>query len=422
MDDSDDRLALEQQLLRAPFDAALRARYADALLAAAAWDEALQQAELLQQQGPQSPAGPLRAARALLGRGEREEALRRYGQARRLEGFAPDDALEALVAEAQPSNEAPGHGAGRPRLQVVGGGGAAADVRAIQQVSEEKVRFSSIVGMEDLKKTIRLKIIEPYLNPGLFARFRMGSGGGLLLYGAPGCGKTMLARAVANECSAAFVPVGISDVLNMYVGESERNLAAMFDKARSQAPAVLFFDELDALAYARSKSQGNTTRTVVNEFLSQLDGIGRENRGVLVLAATNMPWDVDGAMKRPGRFSRQVFVPPPDAAARAEMLRIKLTGVPVEADLSLDVVARRAEHYSGADIDGLIELAKESALHDSLGGKERGLTAADFDAALERMQPSTLDWLRTVRNVVKYAGDDGSYKDVEQYLKRVKLL
>jgi transitional endoplasmic reticulum ATPase len=143
---------------------------------------------------------------------------------------------------------------------------------------------------------------------------------------------------------------------------------------------------------------------------------------VLVLAATNMPWDVDGAMKRPGRFSRQVFVPPPDAAARAEMLRIKLTGVPAEADLSLDAVARRAEHYSGADIDGLIELAKESALHDSLGGQERGLTAADFDAALERMQPSTLDWLRTVRNVVKYAGDDGSYKDVEQYLKRVKLL
>jgi transitional endoplasmic reticulum ATPase len=417
--DPNDRLALEQQRLRAPFDAALRARYADALLAAAAWDEALQQAELLAQQGPQSAAGPLRAARALLGRGEREEALRRYGLARRLEGFEPDEALEALLAEAQPLNEAP---AARPRLQVVGSGGAAAEVRAIQQVSEEKVRFSSIVGMEELKKTIRLKIIEPYLNPGLFARFRMGSGGGLLLYGAPGCGKTMMARAVANECSAAFVPVGISDVLNMYVGESERNLAAMFDKARAQAPAVLFFDELDALAYARSKSQGNTTRTVVNEFLSQLDGIGRENRGVLVLAATNMPWDVDGAMKRPGRFSRQIFVPPPDAAARAEMLRIKLTGVPVEVDLSLDTLARRAEHYSGADIDGLIELAKESALHDSLGGQERGLSAADFEAALQQMQPSTLDWLRTVRNVVKYAGDDGSYKDVEQYLKRVKLM
>ncbi|WP_395703212.1 ATP-binding protein [Aquabacterium sp.] len=422
----DDRAALEQQLLRQPFDAALRRRYAESLLREQAWDEALTQAELLAQQQPLKPEGALLAAQALLGRGEREAALKRYDEARTLAGFAPLPALEALGAQAVPANDAPlAAKPAAPRLQLVGAGegaGAPAEVRAIQQVSEEKVRFSSIVGMDELKKTIRLKIIEPYLKPGLFARFRMGSGGGLLLYGAPGCGKTMLARAVANECNAAFVAVGISDVLNMYLGESERNLAAMFDKARAQAPCVLFFDELDALAYARAKAHGNTTRTVVNEFLSQLDGIGRENHGVLVLAATNMPWDVDGAMKRPGRFSRQIFVPPPDAAARAEMLRIKLTGVPMEADLSIETVARRAEHYSGADIDGLIEMAKESALADSLDGAERGLNAADFEHALARMQPSTLDWLRTVRNVVKYAGEDGSYKDVEQYLKRVKLL
>ncbi|HSW04987.1 ATP-binding protein, partial [Aquabacterium sp.] len=417
MSDADDRATLEQQLLRDPFNAALRERYAEALLAACDWDPALTQAQLLAQQFAGRAAGGLLAARALLGRGEREAALLRYTQARALEGFAPVDALEALVAQAQTATDAPSPKAGGARLQLVGAP-AAAEVRAIQQVPEEKVRFSSIVGMEDLKKTIRLKIIEPYLNPGLFARFRMGSGGGLLLYGAPGCGKTMLARAVANECNAGFVSVGISDVLNMYLGESERNLAAMFDKARSQAPCVLFFDELDALAYARSKAQSSSTRTVVNEFLSQLDGIGRENRGVLVLAATNMPWDVDGAMKRPGRFTRQIFVPPPDAAARAEMLRIKLTGVPAEPDLKLDGIAARAEHYSGADIDGLIDLAKESALADSLSGTERGLSAADFDDALRQMQPSTLDWLRTVRNVVKYAGDDGSYKDVEQYLKR----
>jgi len=143
---------------------------------------------------------------------------------------------------------------------------------------------------------------------------KAGSGGGILLYGPPGCGKTMLARAVANECNAAFVAVGISDVLNMWLGESERNLAAQFEKARAQQPCVLFFDELDALAYARSKAGSASARTVVNEFLTQLDGIGRENRGVLVLAATNMPWDVDPAMKRPGRFSRQIFVPPPDLA------------------------------------------------------------------------------------------------------------
>lgn len=396
MNPDDELPALEQQLLRDPFDAALRARYVEALLKAQRWDDALAQAELLQRQAPDDPRAALLVLQARRGRAEPEP---------------PPEAPRVAVGPA-----------GATHLQLVGAAAPAAELRSIQQVSEEKVRFSSIVGMDALKQTIRIKIIEPYLKPGLFARFRMNSGGGLLLYGAPGCGKTMLARAVANECNAAFVSVGISDVLNMYLGESERNLAAMFDKARAQAPCVLFFDELDALAYARSKAHSNSARTVVNEFLSQLDGIGRENKGVLVLAATNMPWDVDGAMKRPGRFSRQIFVPPPDAAARAEMLRIKLTGVPLEADVSPEAIARRAEHYSGADIDGLIELAKESALAASLGGQERGLALADFELALGQMQPSTLDWLRTVRNVVKYAGEDGSYKDVEQYLRQVKLL
>jgi transitional endoplasmic reticulum ATPase len=412
MDDTIDLQTLEQRLLRTPFDAALRTQYANTLLESGLAEQALEQAELLCQQLPGQAVGPLLAARALAERNELQLALTRYAQAKSLPGCEPVERLEQLMATAVPHEG--------PRLQLVSPDGGA-KVQAIQQVREEKVRFSSIVGMEALKKTIRLKIIDPYLNPGLFARFRMASGGGILLYGPPGCGKTMIARAVANECNAEFVSVGISDVLNMWLGESERNLAAMFERARREAPCVLFFDELDALAYARSKAGSSSARTVVNEFLSQLDGIGRENRGVLVLAATNMPWDVDDAMKRPGRFSRQIFVSPPDADARREMLRIKLVGVPCEA-IDLDRLAARTEHYSGADIDGLIEVAKESALADSLSGTERGLTMADFDAALAQLQPSTLDWLRTVRNVVKYAGDDGTYKEVEQYLKRVKLL
>jgi SpoVK/Ycf46/Vps4 family AAA+-type ATPase len=232
----------------------------------------------------------------------------------------------------------------------------------------------------------------------------------------------MIARAVANECNAEFITVGISDVLNMWLGESERNLASLFDKARAQAPCVLFFDEIDALAYSRSKAHSEHTRTVVNEFLAQLDGMGRDNRSVLILAATNMPWDVDPAMKRPGRFARQIFVPPPDADARRKMLEIKLAGVPQE-NLNLSALAQRTANFSGADIDGVIELAKEAALHDAvLNQNERPLGQADFDEALAQMQPSTLDWLRTARNLVKYAGDDGSYRDVEAYLKKAKPL
>jgi uncharacterized protein (TIGR02996 family) len=414
MSDTLTREQAEQALLADPFDHTTRLAYARLLLEQGDAAAALRQAELVERQAPGDAAAAVLRARTLQALDRLPEALQAYNGARKRFGFQPDEALEALSQQGVPA------GGGGPKLQLVSGG--ASVVRAIQQVPEEKVRFSSIAGMQDLKKTIRLKIIEPFLHPGLFARFRSKAGGGILLYGPPGCGKTMMARAVANECSAEFISVGISDVLNMWLGESERALAFLFEKARSQAPCVLFFDELDALAYSRAKASTNTTRTVVNEFLNQLDGLGHDNRDVLVLAATNMPWDVDSAMKRPGRFARQIFVPPPDAEARREMLQHKLTGVP-QQDLDVEQLAVRTRHFSGADIDGLIELAKEHCLADCLAdGKERPLQPQDFEQALQALQPSTLDWLRSVRNVVKYAGDDGTYAEVERYLKQEKLL
>jgi transitional endoplasmic reticulum ATPase len=408
------RSTLEQELLRNPFDTELRAKYAATLLEEADADSALAQYELLAQQQPQHAPWHIGAARALAALDRTAEAVFRYSKARQLNAFEADQGLETLAAKARRTTTT-------SSLQLVTGN-TNTNVVSIQRVPEERVRFSSIVGMEDLKKTIRIKIIEPFLNPGLFQRFRKQAGGGILLYGPPGCGKTMIARAVANECNAQFLSVGIADVLNMWIGESERNLSAIFEKARAQSPCVLFFDELDALAYSRSKAHSEHTRTVVNEFLSQLDGVGKDNKSVLILAATNMPWDVDPAMKRPGRFSRQIFVPPPDAEARLRMLEVKLTGVPCEA-LDLRSLAGQMNHFSGADVDGLIELATESALEDTvLSGRERPVTQADFTKALSMIQSSTQEWLRTARNLVKYAGDDGSYRDVEGYLKQTKML
>lgn len=277
--------------------------------------------------------------------------------------------------------------------------------------------------MDVLKKTLRLQIIEPFLKPRLFQRFRKSAGGGVLLYGPPGCGKTMIARAVATECRANFITVGISEILSMWKGESERNLAAIFEKARAEAPCVLFFDELDALAYARSKSSTETSRTIVNEFLAQMDGFEQNNASVLVLAATNMPWDVDAAMKRLGRFPRQIFVPPPDVDARLAMLSMKLGEVPSE-NLDLSAIATRAKQYSGADLDGLIDLAKEAALADIIasGDEQRRITQQDLYTALEHMTPSTIDWLQTARNLVKFGGRDTGYRDVERYLKQERML
>jgi len=358
-------------------------------------------------------------ARALLAASRETDALAQYDLARKANATPPLDEFERLRAP-PPAPTTPREPV---KLTVVPGARSAEVVSIARPVAvADKTRFIHIAGMDDLKKSIRLQIIEPFINPGLFAKFRKKAGGGILLYGPPGCGKTMLARAVANECNASFLAIGISEILSMWQGESERNLALMFDKARSQKPCVMFFDELDALAFARSKASSDVSRKIVNEFLSQLDGFDSANDQVLILAATNMPWDVDPAMKRPGRFARQVFVPPPDAVARTRIIELALESVP-HGTVDAAAIARATEQFSGADVDALVERAKEYVLTEYLETRrEREITQEDLGRAAAELVPTTQDWLRTARNLVKYAGGDDTYRDLERYLKANKLL
>jgi len=411
---SGSREELERALLSNPFNVELRTQYAQLLLESGDPQAAFAQFELLLSQSATNATAQVGAALALLQLGRDSEALQRYASARNTPGFASDPTLESRLEKAKPAAPA--------RFAVVQGGKSDTVVNFAPPPGRARIGFADIAGLEDLKRTVRLQIIEPFLEPGIFAKFKKQAGGGVLLYGPPGCGKTMVARAVATECRAEFISIGIADVLSMWIGESERNLASLFDKARHSRPCVLFFDEIDALAYSRSKAQSEHTRQVVNEFLAQLDGFGADNQGVLILAATNMPWDVDSAMKRPGRFSRSVFVPPPDAPARARIVELKLAGVPHE-NIDSRAIGAATAHFSGADIEGVVELAKDYVLEEYVSNStERSIRQDDLVRAAKGMQPSTLDWLRTARNLVKYAGADASYSDVEKYLKTHKLV
>ena len=184
------------------------------------------------------------------------------------------------------------------------------------------LRLADVGGMEQVKQRLELSFLGPIRNPQLASAFGATAAGGLLLYGPPGCGKTFIARAVAGEIGARFSEFGVADVLDMWTGSSERNLAQIFAAARRNAPCVLFFDEVDALGHKRSHlTTSSSMRNTVNQLLSEMDSLGGRNDGVFVLGATNHPWDVDSALRRPGRFDRMLLVLPPDGAAREAILR-----------------------------------------------------------------------------------------------------
>ncbi len=299
-----------------------------------------------------------------------------------------------------------------PKLKVIDGVGHKKSVKKVK----EQVTFADVAGLDDLKKTINLRIISPFYNKGLFAKFRKKVGGGVLLYGPPGCGKTFIAKATAGECKANFYPVHITDILSGYTVESEKNLKNFFDKARFQKPSIMFFDEVDTLGYSRSLSSANT-RSLINTFLTEMEGIDTSTDEVLVMAATNTPWDVDNALKRPGRFDRLIFVAPPDEKARKQIFQLKLKGRYAE-DIDVTTLAAQTEFFSGADIENVIELATENVLAEILTtGNERPITTNDLLYVLKDLQPSTLEWLRTAKNYVKYSNQTGLYNDVEKYLR-----
>jgi SpoVK/Ycf46/Vps4 family AAA+-type ATPase len=438
--------ALREALRASPNNSALRLHFAETLLSHGRGEEAEKEfreglaqlpnsipmklglARAFFQQGKHSlalvtvedllknPNAPARAfllhAKLLAGMGEIEQAVSEYKAAVERDPAVKDAEFAARL----------GIGMDPEESEVVEGKVRAAsaedeDAPPQRDIEKPKITFNDIGGMEKVKEEIRLKIIHPLSHADLYKAYGKQIGGGILMYGPPGCGKTYLARATAGEIKAAFISVGINDVLEMWIGNSERNLHSLFEQARDHKPCVLFFDEVDALGASRGDMRHHAGRQLINQFLAEMDGVKTSNEGVLILAATNAPWHLDSAFRRPGRFDRVLFVPPPDAEARAAILRLHCKGKPVE-EIDHVHLGKRTDHFSGADLKAVVDVAVERKLQEALKtGVPKPLTTKDLLSAANGLKPTTKEWFATARNYALYSNQGGIYDDILQYLK-----
>ena len=282
--------------------------------------------------------------------------------------------------------------------------------------------LADVAGLDEVKQRLEAAFLAPMRNPELRKLYGKSLRGGLLLYGPPGCGKTFIARAVAGELGARFITVSFADLIDMFVGRSERNIHELFEVARRNAPCVVFLDEVDAIGQKRSQLRNTPMRSAVNQLLLELDDVASDNTGVFLLAATNHPWDVDSALRRPGRFDRTLLVLPPDGQAREGVFRYHLRDRPV-AGIDLAKLSRLTDGYSGADIAHICETAAERALLDSVQrGEPRLIGQADLEAAVGEVRPSLGTWFETARNVALFANEGGAYDDLVAYLRKRRLI
>ncbi|MEU0629539.1 ATP-binding protein [Streptomyces sp. NPDC005989] len=402
--------SLRTAVAAAPADVPLRLHLAQLLLEADRSDEAVAEAAVALQQAPGDAQARGLMARAM---GAPPPSLAQPPR--------PQAGFDWKAAEEQVGDAVPPRFASTPAR--ADGQDDSADADAWDVEGPSTVRLADVGGMQDVKDRMDAAFLAPLRNPELRKLYGKSLRGGLLLYGPPGCGKTFLARAVAGELGAEFLSVSVNDVLDMWIGNSERNMHEVFETARRQAPCVVFLDELDALGAKRSRTAHSGMRNVVNQLLSELDGIdSAANEGVFVLAATNVPWDVDNALRRPGRLDRTILVLPPDGPAREAILRYHLRDRPIE-NVDLSKLVKITDGLSGADLAHVCEAAAERALLDSVRtGTVRMIGMKDLLAAANDVVPSAEPWFASARNVAMFANEGGMYDDLVRYLKKRRKL
>jgi transitional endoplasmic reticulum ATPase len=250
-----------------------------------------------------------------------------------------------------------------------------------------QVKWDEVGGLRQVKQELMESVEWPLKKPEIFKKMGIKPPRGILLYGPPGCGKTLLARAVATESEANFISIKGPEIFSKWVGESEKAIREIFRKGRTAAPAIIFFDELDAIVPRRGQGYADSgaSERVISQLLTEIDGI-ESLQNVLVIAATNRPDMLDPAVMRPGRFDRLIYVPSPDLESLKEIFTIHTRSMPLSRDVVLEEVARKAQGYSGADIEAIVREAAMNALREDIESTE--VSRRDFDVAMERVGPS----------------------------------
>ena len=391
-------------------------------------------AERILQRQPQSAAAHLLLSRIHLTENNRARALEHYNRAIDIDSSAADPAIEAelgrnarIVSKDRASNAQD----------------ASDDEDAISDLQQDmfedafdepppyewrpetffapgdterlRVTFADVGGMEAVKEEIRLKIIYPLTHPDLYKAYGRKTGGGILLYGPPGCGKTLMLRATAGEVGCNYLSVGLHEIFDPYYGSVERNIHQIFETARMNAPCVLVFDELDSIAQDRRSVRDVPTRNVVNQFLSELDGLRTDNQRILVIGATNSPWQLDPALRRPGRFDQAIFVPPPDDGARAQIIRLLAKDKPI-AKLDEPALVQATVGFTGADLKWVFDRAAELTLAGAINAGR--IVPIGMDLLLKvaaSHTPSMQAWVEGLKQSAPAASHDALYNEVRKF-------